>query len=119
MLNPVVSEILGAVGRLLSASRSGYLDAHPGHAVFFNANIFDSGAYLLWYGDIDLTTDGSLLQALADELGEDIYVTSENPYRWESPTVEVLEADIQRNSNHPRVIKVIPNEVENIECRQL
>lgn len=106
----VIDDLLGPVGRLLSGSKSGYLENNPSHKVFFNGNIFNSGAWLLWYGDIDLNLDAEKLQKLANQLNECLYVTSENPYRWESPDIETLEADIKRNANHPRVIKVVPNE---------
>lgn len=93
----VATKHLGWCGRLLSWSKSEYRKEHPTHRVFYNANVYtivDGTAIKLWYGDVDLTADQSTLQALVDELGKSIYITFEQPYRFEEVTVERLEADL-------------------------
>lgn len=96
----VVMEVLGFMGRMLSGSKSEYLDRHPTNNILFNANIFSgTTARKIWFGDLDLTLDKQKLLKLAATLNEVIYVTSETPFRFEPPTVESLEKDI-RNHNH-------------------
>lgn len=69
------------VGRMISGSKSGYIDRFPTHVVYFNANIItDRGK--IWWGDLDLTKDEDGLKQLANYLGEDFYILSEHDARW-------------------------------------
>lgn len=79
-------ETLGPMGRMLSGSKSAYANAHPKHTVYFNGNVYDSSATKLWYGDVDLTKDGTKLKQLARQLGESLYVTREMPFRFDGAT---------------------------------
>lgn len=79
----LVAEHLGHMGAMLSGSKSDYLHRHPTDKVFFNANLYDSEAVKLWFGDFNVSRDGKRLQALADSLGETLYVTTEMPYRFQ------------------------------------
>jgi len=88
----IVREILGWDGKMLSGSKSSYSKSHPKSIVYFNGNIYDSVGSKLWYGDIDVTKDAKNLKRLAAELKESIYITAEQPFRWEEQTKESLEA---------------------------
>jgi hypothetical protein len=71
------------IGRLLSGSKSEYRNRFPGHEVYFNANIFsDNGKE--WYGDLDLTIDGPILQKVATEAECKLYVLRELDGRFEA-----------------------------------
>lgn len=73
-------------GRLISASKSGYLDRNPTNLAIFNARIYDfetfekhkskeildffKGQELeIWYGDLDLTKDLYALHLIAQKIG--------------------------------------------------
>lgn len=107
---------LGHMGTMVSGSKSDYCNRNPGHTVFFNANLYDAKAVKLWYGDLDLTKSSAKVQALADAMGETLYVTTESPYRFfgmfgddEKLTVARLEADA-RFEKYPQVIAFNPQE---------
>jgi len=72
--------------RMISGSKSGYVDKYPDHLVVFNARIYDlrtfnkhkdgkikdffKGQELeIWYGDIDVTNDIRKLYLIAHEIG--------------------------------------------------
>lgn len=74
--------ILGRAGRMVSSSKSDYNQSHPDHEVFFNACIFTEGGTQVWFGDIDLTRDSDLVQEAATTIGQKLFVTPENPFRW-------------------------------------
>ncbi len=78
-----VEELLGSMGRMLSGSKSAYRARYPDHEVAFNANLFTPLQGKLWFGDIDLTLDGSALQRVADRIGEDLFVLSEMDGRFD------------------------------------
>ena len=72
-------------GHMLSYSKSTYYRNNPNHEAYFNANIFTRDGKV-WWGDIDLTISGELLQKVADEAGEALYVLREHDGRWENET---------------------------------
>ena len=37
-------------GRMISASKSGYMKRHPDNLVLFNANVFDEDNKKIWWG---------------------------------------------------------------------
>ena len=77
----VAIELLGWPGRMISQSKSSFRDRHPDHAAVFNANVcVEAGK--IWFGDLDLTTDESLLLELASQLGERIFVLREMDGRF-------------------------------------
>jgi hypothetical protein len=80
----VAVRLLGMPGRMISGSKSGYDRAHPGHVVVFNANICTRSNGKIWYGDLDITKDEAMLKALAEALGEDVFVLSEHDARFET-----------------------------------
>lgn len=98
---------LGMCGRLLSQSKSSYSIKHPHNRVFFNANVLDARAQKVWYGDVDLTADASVLQSIADALGEPFYVARETPWRWNETDIEALEAEVA-TGERSSVVKISP-----------
>lgn len=87
-----ISDSLGAVGRMISGSKSGYRNSNPGNLVVFNANIIvesDGVFEKIWYGDVDITKDEAHIKAAA--VGCTIYVLSEMDARFdneESPNIK-------------------------------
>lgn len=114
----VVSDILGAPGRMLGSSKSRYSDRYPDHLVFFNGNVYESNADKLWWGDIDLHADWDKLTKLVDTLGEPIFVAFETPYRFQTPTLEQLEA-VAARPLFPSVIKIGLKSHSCSKCRKL
>lgn len=84
---------LGTSGRMLSASKSMYRDKFPDHKIYFNACLFDKDLKQIWYGDIDLDIDKESLQMLANYLKEPIYLTIEQPFRWDGLKEEHIDTD--------------------------
>ena len=84
---------LGNEGRLLSASKSMYLEKFPSHKTFFNACLFDSSFTQLWFGDIDFDADSESLQLLSNYINEVIFITREQPYRWDGLKDEQVDGN--------------------------
>ena len=80
---------LGHIGKITSGTKT----APKGQVVFFNGNIYDSEANKIWYGDVNLVKDGVRLMEIAMHVGP-IYVTREQPFRFEVQTVKSLERAI-------------------------
>lgn len=74
-------EILGPCGRMISNSKIGYLGMFPNNHVVFNGNVcIESGK--IWFGDLDITRDEEKIKALAEALGETVYVLNEMDGRF-------------------------------------
>lgn len=82
-------------GRLISKSKNEYLKKHPGHQVFFNANVFGANSGKIWYGDLDINIDASILQSIAEELNETLYILPEHLGRFgsERKSLEKIQKD--------------------------
>lgn len=78
-------------GRMITTSKSFYLEKFPNHQVCFNANIISAKSGKIWWGDLDLTLDGQKLEQVARELNEDLYVLRELDARFEN---ENLSGDV-------------------------
>ena len=78
-------------GRILSISKSDYVDANPNSVVYFNANIITISNGKIWYGDLDLTNDAEALKQVAKELGETIYVLKNIDCILEAELISSLE----------------------------
>lgn len=104
MKSEIVVDALGHMGRMLSGSKQ----APKGQRVFWNGNIYDSSGRKLWYGDINLTTEMKTLERIVEVLEEPIYVTAEQPFRWDVQTAESLEKHVKLDGPDARVVKVIP-----------
>lgn len=75
-------------GRLLCYSKSIYRKTYPDNEVYFNANVYsDEGK--VWYGDLDLTLDGPVLEKIAKKAKCKLYVLPEM-YRFVDKTVEEI-----------------------------
>jgi hypothetical protein len=73
-------------GRMISASKTGYISKHPTHLVAFNANVLTRSKGRIWHGDLDVTADEAELKSLAAELGEDLYILRESTmHRTDAP----------------------------------
>jgi hypothetical protein len=70
------------LGRMISHSKSGYMDKFPGSEVYFNSNIFVLGEGKIWYGDIDVTKERDKLENIAKEIGKDLYILREMDGRF-------------------------------------
>ena len=79
----VINEQLGFYGRMLSGSKSGYIERYPEGKPIFNANIITSQGKV-WYGDIDLFYDKEKLQNVADLINDTIYVLREMDARFDT-----------------------------------
>jgi hypothetical protein len=79
------------IGRMLSYSKSTYRKTYPDSEVYFNANIFTKNSGKIWWGDIDLTTEGETLQAIANQAGEDLFVLCEMDGRFENENLTFEE----------------------------
>ena len=80
---------LGASGRIISMSKSGYREKNPKSAAIFNANIVATLRGLkeyekVWFGDLDITKDESALNEIAAETGLDLFVLYEMDGRFEN-----------------------------------
>jgi hypothetical protein len=77
-------------GRMLSGSKSRYMDANPDHEVYFNANVFTRQGKL-WWGDLDITIDAEKLQNIAEAMGEKLYVLREMDGRFENEGISEIQ----------------------------
>jgi hypothetical protein len=87
-----IEDILGHPGRMISMSKSGYLEKHPQHTVCFNGRILDEHNTVLWRGDLDVTADAELLQRVADEIGVIVIRYERPPFSIHGPDID-LEYD--------------------------
>ena len=72
------------LGRMISGSKSHYCETYPDNVVYFNANIVTEKDGKIWYGDLDLTKTGHLLECVASTIGEPLYVLREMDCRFEN-----------------------------------
>lgn len=72
------------IGRMISGSKSGYVDMYPDHKVIFNANIITKNRGKIWHGDLDITMDMESLENISKELEEDLYILREMDARFEN-----------------------------------
>lgn len=79
------------IARMLSGSKSGYKSAHPGHDVYFNANIIIESEGKIWHGDLDLTLDIKKLKKVRKIIGEPIYILRESDARWDNENLPIKE----------------------------
>jgi hypothetical protein len=86
--------ILGYPGRMMSASKSGYNKNYPANVAVFNSNVVTEKLGKIWFGDIDLTLDGDKLKALAETLGEKVYVLREMAARFENENSPQLDKSV-------------------------
>lgn len=85
---------LGMPGAMITGSKGSYDAAHPGHRVFFNANLAVDGRFV-WYGDLDIDEPKTAerLRTIAREANAPVHVLAEHPYRFEVPTREEILSD--------------------------
>jgi hypothetical protein len=71
---------------------SAYKKDPEGCKCVWNANIIVESLGKVWYGDLNLTTDGTHLKEIANEIGEPLYVLYESDARFgtENDPVKLL-----------------------------
>ena len=79
----IAGKHLGMSGRMISASKSGYLNHFPDNLVIFNANVCTEDGKI-WFGDIDITLSYKNLSDLSKELNQILYVLREMDGRFEN-----------------------------------
>lgn len=89
----------GPSGRMISASKMRYEQAHPTHVPVFNANVClgfggVSRPRKRWFGDLDLTVDEPLLVEFARRIGAVVYVLYERDARFASEKTPFVEAAV-------------------------
>jgi|GEM_PF-6613900 len=84
-------------GRMLSGSKSGYMDQFPNNKVVFNSRVYDLETYErekngkikdwfagqsieIWYGDLDLTKEVEKLKEIAKEIGTFVITRESGDY---------------------------------------
>lgn len=72
------------IARMISFSKSLYRSQYPDHVVIFNANIFTEEEGKVWYGDLDISIDRTILEKCAKESGKQLYVLHEMDGRFEN-----------------------------------
>lgn len=78
-------------GRMMSGSKS----APEGQTCVWNANLVTKEQGKIWYGDINLTTEGKYVADLAEELGETIYVLRESDCRFDTEEAPDLSKAVE------------------------
>jgi len=84
------------LGRMISYSKSGYMERNPKSEVYFNCNVFVLGEGKIWYGDLDVTKERESLEKIASEMGKDLYILREMDGRFENENLE--DSEIIRRS---------------------
>jgi hypothetical protein len=76
------------IGRQISP----YKIAPPNNKCVWNANVITRRLGKVWYGDLNLTTEGHILRRIALTLGEPLYVLKEKDARFgtESNPIDTL-----------------------------
>jgi len=84
-------------GRMVSADKH----APTGHNCVWNANVITATQGKVWYGDLDITKDGSKLKEIAATIGETLYVLREHDCRFdtENDPIPVLIGKSVWNTN--------------------
>ena len=86
-------KILGYFGRLISGSKSYYVEKYPDRKPIFNANIISKTEnQKIWYGDVDLVSDDAKLKRLVEEIGE-FAIVRESQGRFENENIKYSEAE--------------------------
>lgn len=84
-------------GRMIDASKSFYWEKFPNNITYFDITIITLSQGRVWWGDLDITFDGSKLEQVAKELKEDLYVLRTNDVYRENenkPNEELIKAAI-------------------------
>lgn len=88
----MIMSYLGTPGRMISGSKSAYIQAYPNNKPIFNANILTKSEGKIWFGDLDLVTDEEILQNIANDFEESVYILRELDCRFgaENQPIEEL-----------------------------
>lgn len=126
------------LNRMVSHSKSYYRRMFPYNKVCFNANIFiyedkvpvnikhnnynfpiliesDKFSKKIWFGDIDITTEGHILKDIAKKINKKIYVLTEHDGRWGNEEKQIdLESKAFWNTDQ-EIIEITKEYIENQE----
>lgn len=99
-LRTILIETVGPMGKMISASKSGYREKNPDNIVVFNSNLvlLDAGEKFglgskhgkEWFGDLDITKDRQALKDLANRSDCEVVIVSEMDGRFENEENPVL-----------------------------
>jgi hypothetical protein len=95
--NMILKHISLPLGRMISLSKSGYIENNPNSVVCFNANIVTLTHGKIWFGDLDLTKDYGTLKEISIEIGEPLFILRESDCRFENenhPTSELIKRSV-------------------------
>lgn len=70
------------LGRMISGSKSMYRQKYPDNLVIFNSNIIIESLGKVWHGDVDITREAATLKAIANDIGENLYILYEMDARF-------------------------------------
>lgn len=90
-LSNLITETLGFPGRMISGSKSGYVERNRANLAIFNANVCTKNHGKIWFGDLDVTLDKDKLAVLAVEMNEDLYILRETDARFENEEKPLFE----------------------------
>lgn len=79
------------LSRIISGSKSGYLNKYPSHLVIFNANVIGEKSGKIWWGDLDINKDSKNLKKISKELEEKLYVLRESDARFGNENKPIKE----------------------------
>lgn len=89
----IALSLLGMCGRMISDSKSGYMQRNPRNFAIFNANVCTK-IEKIWFGDLDVTLSKQVLSQLAQKLNEDIYVLYEMDGRFENEDKPLIQRHV-------------------------
>jgi len=72
------------MGRMISGSKSGYMERYPDNLVIFNANVITKNGGKVWYGDLSFPPDTEIMQSICNTLRTNLYVIKEMDARFEN-----------------------------------
>lgn len=95
----ILSEYKLLLGRMISS----YKQAPAGCTCVWNGNIVTRTYGKIWYGDLNLTTEGETLKKIASRIGESLYVLRESDCRFgsENDPIDLIISRSVWNTNQP------------------
>lgn len=81
-MNDILFEIFENHNLHCGSMIAAYKIAPKGHVCVWNGNLITKSSGKIWFGDLNLTKEGSLLKEIAIEIGETLYVLRESDCRF-------------------------------------
>ena len=73
-----IRSLIESKGLKMGRTISAYKKLPEGHLGWFNASFLDGTGKLIWFGDIDITKSGDILQEIVNSTGESLYILRES-----------------------------------------